>query len=150
MVSCVLLQRISEALSYAKGITAPFGGVNMIFVGDFAQLPPVAETRLYSRSERLQNTDVSTPGGQRALQGRLLWLSVDVVIELTEYIRQQGSENQRFVDLLRRLHLLLDPTWKHATMIVTSNASKDAINEEHTRRFAAETGQPFNHYYASD
>jgi hypothetical protein len=49
MISCKFLCRISEALSIAKGNTTAFGGVNVIFAGDFAQLPPVKETHLYSQ-----------------------------------------------------------------------------------------------------
>jgi hypothetical protein len=41
MIGCGLLSDVSEALSIAKGSTDSFGGINMIFAGDFAQLPPV-------------------------------------------------------------------------------------------------------------
>jgi len=47
MISCEFLIEISEALSDAKGNSSPFGGVNIIFAGDFAQLPPVLQTQLY-------------------------------------------------------------------------------------------------------
>jgi hypothetical protein len=40
MIGCGLLSDISEALSIAKGNTDSFGGINIIFAGDFAQLPP--------------------------------------------------------------------------------------------------------------
>jgi hypothetical protein len=40
MVSCVDLYKISSHLCELKGISnVPFGGVNMVFCGDFAQLP---------------------------------------------------------------------------------------------------------------
>jgi len=44
MISCEFLIEISEALSDTKGNSSPFGGVNIIFGGDFAQLPPVLQT----------------------------------------------------------------------------------------------------------
>ena len=47
MISCEFLLQISEALSNAKGNSLPFRGVNVIFAGDFAQLPPF-QTRLYA------------------------------------------------------------------------------------------------------
>lgn len=53
MISCKLLARISSALSEAKSLTGsvgsdlPFGGVNMILVGDFHQFPPVTGRPLY-------------------------------------------------------------------------------------------------------
>lgn len=48
MISCEFLMEISEALCDAKGNSSPFGGVNIIFAGDFAQLPPVLQARLYA------------------------------------------------------------------------------------------------------
>jgi len=48
MIGCRLLLEISKALNDAKQNQLPFGGLNIIFAGDFAQLPPVGETRLFS------------------------------------------------------------------------------------------------------
>jgi hypothetical protein len=45
------LYKISSQLAKAKNeFDAPFGGFNMIFAGDFSQLPPVNEYSLYSGS----------------------------------------------------------------------------------------------------
>ena len=41
MVSSLLLHRIENSLSMATGCTRPFGGKQIIVVGDFHQLPPV-------------------------------------------------------------------------------------------------------------
>ena len=48
MLGCYLMLQIHNALVMAKGCTEPFGGVNIIFAGDFAQLPPVGQTKLFS------------------------------------------------------------------------------------------------------
>lgn len=48
MIGCNLLYAIHEALCIVKENNQPFGGVNIIFAGDFAQLPPVRETHLCS------------------------------------------------------------------------------------------------------
>ena len=48
MIGSHFLCQISKALSNAKGNTSPFGGINIIFAGDFAQLPPVGNDHLYS------------------------------------------------------------------------------------------------------
>jgi len=49
MISCEFLFDISEALSRAKdNHPTSFGGINVIFARDFAQLPPVRQTSLYS------------------------------------------------------------------------------------------------------
>lgn len=44
MIGCGLLTNMSEVLTHTKGRNEPFGGVNMIFAGDFAQLPLVSQT----------------------------------------------------------------------------------------------------------
>ena len=41
MIGCNFLLKISEALTEAKQKMLAFGGMNIIFAGDFAQLPPV-------------------------------------------------------------------------------------------------------------
>ena len=94
MIGCKLLNHISEALIQAKG-NSPFGGINVIFAGDFAQLPPVGETRLSANIDTSRKTDI--------VYGKALWQLVDHVIILNESMRQAGPENIAFVNLLTRL-----------------------------------------------
>ena len=44
--------QIHKALCEAEDNSELFGGINIIFVGDFAQLPPVGDTRLYSHLQK--------------------------------------------------------------------------------------------------
>ena len=164
-----LLVSIHEALCIAKGNDLPFGGVNIIFAGDFAQLPPVGQRALYSRprSRNVANTSV-----QADVFGRLLWLSVDVVVLLTQVMRQSGDGNKRFVDLLSRLRVgkctdedyqLLqsrlvtnvrpsweDGEWLSAPIIVCNNDTKDALNERAALAFAQRMGRPVHWYDCTD
>ena len=82
MISCKFLFEISEVLFQAKGDPTSFGGINIIFARDFAQLPPVKQMRLYSNV----NTQLgsATDRTQKKVMGKLLWLSVDTIVELTE------------------------------------------------------------------
>jgi hypothetical protein len=49
MVACHEMYKISSQLAKALSVfDLPFGGMNMIFAGDFAQLPPVGGSSLYS------------------------------------------------------------------------------------------------------
>ncbi|KAF8068636.1 hypothetical protein FPV67DRAFT_1365615, partial [Lyophyllum atratum] len=168
MVGCKFLCQMSAALSKAKGDASIFGGINIIFAGDFAQLPPVGETRLYA--------NVTTKGrgaaSQEVMMGRVLWLSVRTVVCLHEQHRQAGAANASFVDLLQRLRegactsedvetlksRIMSPQtfdrtakeWLDAPVIVYNNALKDGINERAAEQFARETGQELHWYYPTD
>lgn len=169
MIGCNFLTTISESLCEAKGSTSAFGGVNIIFAGDFAQLPPVNESRLYSH---LKTSGMGRIAGQKAVFGKLLWLSIKTVVILTEIMRQSGNENTRFIELLDRLREgkctqndfdLLNtrliknakpnwngPDWQNVPLIVRNNEEKDAINAHAAEAFARQTGRELHWYYAKD
>jgi hypothetical protein len=114
MVGCSLLLQIRKALIEAKGNTDPFGGVNMIFAGDFAQLPPVGESKLYSHIDTGKES-ASGKKGQENILRKLLWLSVKTVVTLSrvEHVKRKQNENtgesevdleaEKFIQLLGRL-----------------------------------------------
>jgi len=163
MIGCSLLLQIHEALVEAKGCTEPFGGVNMIFAGDFAQLPPVNQTKLFSRTKSAKESTIF---------GQLLWRATTTVVILVEQMRQAGPENLPFVEMLSRLrdgrctqadyellntrllrNVLDDECqsgWQAAPMIVYSNAVKDSINLQATLAFARRTRQRVQWYHAVD
>jgi len=68
MIGCSLLYKISEALIEAKGNTSSFGGINVIFAGDFAQLPPVGDTHLSAKIDTSQTKSSSKHGQENALE----------------------------------------------------------------------------------
>ncbi|KAJ3741634.1 hypothetical protein EV360DRAFT_15386, partial [Lentinula raphanica] len=169
MIGCAFLYRISQALSLAKENNEPFGGINVIFAGDFAQLSPVGDASLCSQ---VKTERVSTTAGQNIVFGKLLWLSVQTVILLSEVKRQQGTQNARFVTLLSRLrsgacndddfdllntrlasNLNLnwsDERWSKAPLIVCNNETKDALNERMTSAFGQRSNQHVQWYMAED
>ncbi|KAI0326523.1 hypothetical protein GY45DRAFT_1229160, partial [Cubamyces sp. BRFM 1775] len=99
MVECKLLARISESLSNATRSNTAFSGLSIILAGDFAQLPPVSERKLYVCFNTSQNASLTR--GQDIVFGKLLWLSFTTVVILTEVMRQRGDLS--FVDLLAGL-----------------------------------------------
>ncbi|KAJ3850142.1 hypothetical protein EV368DRAFT_26439, partial [Lentinula lateritia] len=151
MLGCRFMLKMSRALSKAKQNELPFGGINIIFAGDFAQLGPVRDPRLFSF---VDTSRVGTVSGQEAVFGKLLWLSVTTVVLLTVIMRQMGDCNQPFVDLLQRLRTVSPDwsceKWQHTPTIVSSNRIKDLINERATQAYALRTGQKLHWYYAVD
>lgn len=169
MIGCNLMLQISEALTEAKGNTSAFGGISIIFAGDFAQLPPVGQNRLFGH---VNTAEAGTKKGQSTIFGKLLWLSVKTVVILTEIKRQAGAGNERFVSLLSRLRegkctnedyeLLTsrvlgnvtpdwsDPAWAGVPVIVSDNEVKDALNAQGAIRFAQQSGQELHWYFATD
>jgi hypothetical protein len=171
MIGCELLYKISSAMTEAKGNTCAFGGVNIIFAGDFAQLPPIGDVRLYKDMDTSKANSGATNRAQAKVLGKLLWLSVETVVVLQVPMRQTGSENAPFVDLLGRLRngvctsadydLLKSRTlhvsklqpneeWLSAPIIVANNATRDALNVKATEAFAQRTGRAMHWYHARD
>ncbi|CAF4848164.1 unnamed protein product, partial [Rotaria magnacalcarata] len=105
MVGCHMLARLHKITTIAKHTqpSIPFGGVNMIFLGDFVQYPPVLDRPLYLnllspndnvddtldfRKQNAKRLNVS----ERDIQckvGRALWLQVYKVFFLTEQMRNK-------------------------------------------------------------
>lgn len=160
MIGSVFLADISKSLSIARGCADAFRGINIIFTGDFAQLPPVGQMKLYSHVDTAR---ISSRVGQAAVLGKLLWLSIDTVVILIEIMRQGGESNAEYRQLLERLrfgactdadyHKLLARSlnnivpsnannWHDAPFIVCDNEVKDALNVRATAAFVKRTGQP--------
>ena len=171
MIGCRLMLKISEALNDAKENQSPFGGMNIVFAGDFSQLPPVGDTRLFSQ---INTHDIKTRQGQENVFGKLLWLSVKTVVILDKVMRQSGEKNNKFIDLLQRLrqgrctdedydllnkrllknvnvaNLNKNTSWQKAPIIVSNNDVKDALNERATLDFATQANREVHWYYSTD
>src|SRR5882757_644740 len=61
MIGCRVMLKLSQALNDAKENKLPFGGINIVFAGDFSQLPPVGDAKLFSK---INMHDIKTPQGQ--------------------------------------------------------------------------------------
>jgi hypothetical protein len=89
MLSCRDMFRISERLAVINNNPeSPFGGQNMIFSGDFAQLPPAIgkeHAALYSCTVGLNPTSLRD---QEAAMGKALWHQVTTVVILRQNMRQ--------------------------------------------------------------
>ena len=169
MIGCKMLYQISEALIKAKGNTSPFGGINLVVAGDFAQLPPVGEIRLTASIDTSQSRHTSKRG-QGNVFGKLLWLYINNIVIFKQSVRQSRPENAPLVDLLTRLregrcshkdydllssrvlqNMKIDwGKWKNTPIVVSENAQKDALNIRAAEAFARKTNQPLHWYHAID
>ncbi len=88
MISCFDMYRISAQLAQVMNeFEEPFGGMNMIFAGDFAQLPPVGKVvSLYG-----QVNDSTTVMGQKNALGKALWHQTTTVVILRQNMRQKSQ-----------------------------------------------------------
>ena len=148
-----------------------FQGINIVCVGDFGQLPPVCETKLFARWKPTGQS--LTTRGQKKIKGRLLWLSIQTVVILVKQCRQTGEANTRFVELLSHLRdgsctnddfkllnsrlidncdpqLLTTQGWTTVPIIVSDNAAKDSLNVHAVQEFTHATGQTVHWYHAED
>jgi hypothetical protein len=74
MVACDDNYKISTQLAKALNESVlPYGGINMIFAGDFAQMPPRFGSPLYSGSVGTQLMSCMTVQGQQAAIGKAFW-----------------------------------------------------------------------------
>ena len=177
MVACHEFYKISSQLAKATNqFDLPFGGKNMIFSGDFAQLPPVFGSALYSGDVGTQLKSRMSVIGQESAIGKALWHQVTTVVILRDNMRQRSQtpadakmrtalENMRYsactpedISFLKTRIAGRHPDqpklaakdFRNASIITSLNAQKDKINELGSRRFAAETNQSLTHFHSVD
>lgn len=110
MVSAKTLSEISHQISIAKGCeqsaaVQPFGGVNILFSGDFGQLPPVMQKPLFSHAlvKEISINTAQTYQGQTAMHGAYLWRLVDRHIQLEKNWRH--ALDPKYANLVNRVRL---------------------------------------------
>jgi hypothetical protein len=171
MLGCEMLYKVNSALQTAKSSMEPFGGVNVLFAGDFAQLAPVGDCSLYTSHGRLLSSENSQkPRGQARVAGKALWLQTNSCVMFDRLMRQAGDENESFRELLGRsregrcnesdyemlkdarfgLDECADQDFKHAPVITPLNSVNDELNQLLAKRFAEERGQQLDYFWAVD
>lgn len=108
MVGSLFLSQFSSRLKQAMAddpvaSAQPFGGVNVVFLGDFGQLKPPRQHSLYAYQlvqnpsfEESRNSD-----GINAMNGAFLWRQVNVIVKLTTNHRHDRDAD--YADLLERI-----------------------------------------------
>ena len=179
MLSARDLHRINAQLARVFDVAEiPFGGLNMVFSGDFAQLPPAIggeHVSLYSRSIGVVSTDKKS---QEEAIGKALWhqITTVTVVILRQNMRQskQSAEDARMRTALENLRYksctsddinfwrtkisstlpgrpsVCNKEFRDVSIITGTNLQKDEINRLGTIRFAQETGQDLVDFYSED
>jgi hypothetical protein len=106
MLSCIDMYKISEKL--AKTLNRPekaFGGMNMIFAGDFAQLPPAIGGEGVALYSHQAGCDPTSKSSQQSGIGKHLWHQVTTVVILRENMRQkvQSEDDTKFRTALENM-----------------------------------------------
>ena len=144
MMDTDVIASASTELGRAKSIPSEkFGGVNVIFMGDFLQLASVSSRDLY-----IDNANTRT--------GHDIWRSQNAVVILRRQMRQAGDP--RYAELLHRLRFhqptdedidLLNtrvgfpiPSDLDPPVIVRRHNLRHAINIEKIHQVSEETGVP--------
>ena len=174
MISCRDLYRISAKLTAISGKNdSPFGGFNIIFAGDFAQLPPVIGGQNAALYGSLHHFAGNSASDQESAIGKALWHQVNIVVILRENMRQRSQTdddgklrvallNMRYkkcdaVDIAFLNTLVARPgrsletdRFQHQSIITARNVHKDEINEMGCKKFATATGQTLSSFYSVD
>ena len=180
MLSARDMYRINAQLAKVFGISdVPFGGLNMVFCGDFAQLPPAIGgeyVSLYSRTIGAFATDKKS---QEEAIGKALWHQITRVVILRQNMRQKKQspedaslrtalENMRYksctaadISFLRtrissthpdgvERSSICEGNFRDVSIITGTNLQKDEINRLGALRFAQETNQELTDFFSDD
>ena len=176
MLFCQNMYKISSQLSKVRNIfDEPLGGINFIFAGDFAQLPPVGSTPLYGLVKTKTHTRISLEDQKKAI-GKAIWHQVNTVVILRKNMRQQKQsiedsklrkclENMRYkactqddINFLKTRiadssdsnKSLASSNFRNVSIITGWNAQKDRLNELGCKRFAIDNDRQLTTFYSID
>src|SRR6266496_4161371 len=151
MMDCKMLVNLNTNLKEAKSRPDDyFGGINIIFMGDFLQLATVSHLDVY----------IDKPSEWE--YGHHLWRSINLVVLLTEQMRQ--SDDPEFAAALRRIRFH-EPTLEDIEMlnsrigaslecptsipiVVRRHRLRDALNKERLQVASQASNVPITHCLA--
>lgn len=151
MVRADLFEMINKICQIAKGNQRPFGGIQIIVVGDMLQLPPVVSENSEEEDSVLLKYLQDTYGGIYFFNSKIIQSNLKNIdfYELKKSVRQQGDPAyEKLLDVLReptdskQVREALEkinervvspenlPTAREAIHIVTTNSKVEKINEQ--------------------
>ena len=158
-----MLNEINLNLQLAKNSSELFGGITVLFAGDFYQLSPFKGNALFYRDniEKEMFSGNNTMINSQSINGRCLWLQITHAFLLDVQCRQ--TNDPVFSKILERLrygthtaltleedfkilssrilkrNLVDDPLWQEAKIIVSNNKLREEINKKKITEHAAKS-----------
>lgn len=125
------LNMVNEVLQHFKGNFLPFGGIQVVFTGDFLQLPPVTKTRETSKERFAFMSPIWVDAGLKICYLTRQYRSSDQLQKVLDEIRK-GSIPQASIELIQTK--MEDSRYTEVDIfpkLFTHNADVDAINQKH-------------------
>lgn len=168
MLTTSLLHRLSQVTGFMRGdkikSTIPFGGINVLLLGDFHQFPPVANT-----SKELYHP---TPTTDDCRLGRELFLQFKTVVHLEKQMRirdatwinilqrsRTGECTSEDIEEIRKLILtnpkcivpdFSRPPWDNAILVTPRNSVRTKWNEKMLHAYCRKNNNTRYIVYAND
>jgi ATP-dependent DNA helicase PIF1 len=128
MINAELLDKLEEVFRLVRNSDLPFGGVQMLFLGDFYQLPPV-EGRFAFRSKAWKEAEVETHVLTRVFRQRDAAFA-QALLEL-----RTGELSTASRELLNsRYKAVVGTPERPPVYLTTHNADAQRINDSHLRK----------------
>ena len=160
MMGCSKFVELDSLLRKVKTNDKPFGGLDLLLVGDFAQLPPVGDTSIMSAL--VQSThEYATPDKDVLLASNLasLFIKFDLAIfqrskgcnklkELLQKYRCATNSKSITIDEIRSVGMLdrhtlkKDPAFQDATVLVSTRRERECLIETIGQLWAKHHGIP--------
>lgn len=143
MLRADLLDYIDRVMKHFRGNDSPFGGIQVIMVGDFCQLPPVC------RAEDRKELVAAGYQSEFAFSAHSFELEMFKIFELTEVLRQKDDlyfmeilNAARFGTLtnsmIKDLNALVGSPKELTITLTATNKQADEINSNEMRRINQE------------
>jgi hypothetical protein len=144
MVRCDILDAIDFALQVVRRNKLPFGGVQVLLIGDMHQLPPITKDNEWEVLQRYYQSpyffDSQVWQKLDAVQIELKKIyrqSDERFLNLLNNIRNKEMEQDDFEQLEKRFQPLFKPTEKGYVMLCTHNYKADNINADELKKLSA-------------
>ena len=159
MLAPHVLDMVDRVCRSVKKSEEPFGGMQVVLVGDFFQLPPVVKRRVAAGADSLsqggeddQTTFIEEPSGIFAYESAAWRRAEPVMCYLTEQYRQDDDvflnilssiragefDEDHYEHIRSRIIMHADDAPPHIPKLYSHNADVDRVNERELRKIGGQ------------